>query len=124
MKPTPRNVALDLFLTLLLCGIWNAVVQYKQIETLNYLLKKEQYSFWKVYLFTVLTCGIYLIFHEYQKAVELAKITGKERDSDPILAVVLSLLGFSIVFDAIVQSKLNEILDQQAALEATSPDPQ
>jgi len=119
MKPEPRNIALDLILTLLLCGLWNLVVQHSQIRTLNYLLKTERYSFWKVYLLSLLTCGIYLIFFEYKKAVDLSTLLGKDSDSDPILAVVLSIFGLSLIYDAIAQSKINTILDQQAALEAT-----
>ena len=119
MRPAPRSIALDLILTILLCGLWNLIVQHKQIETLNYLLKEERYSFWKVYLLSLLTCGIYFIFHEYKKAEEIATITGKDSDSDPLLAVVLSFFGLSIVFDAIAQSKLNAILDERAKLEAT-----
>ena len=119
MRPAPRSIALDLILTILLCGLWNLIVQHKQIETLNYLLKEERYSFWKVYLLSLLTCGIYFIFHEYKKAEEIAKITAKDSDSDPLLAVVLSIFGLSIVFDAIAQSKLNAILDERAKLEAT-----
>ena len=119
MRPAPRSIALDLILTILLCGLWNLIVQHKQIETLNYLLKEERYSFWKVYLLSMLTCGIYFIFHEYKKADEIAKITGRGSDSDPILAVLLSIFGLSIAFDAIAQSKLNAILDERAKLEAT-----
>jgi hypothetical protein len=119
MRPAPRNIALDLILTILLCGLWNLIVQRKQIQTLNYLLREERYSFWKVYLLSLLTCGIYFIFHEYKKAEEIATITGKDSDSDPLLAVVLSFFGLSIVFDAIAQSKLNAILDERAKLEAT-----
>jgi hypothetical protein len=119
MKPEPRNIALDLILTILLCGLWNLIVQQKQIETLNSLLKTERYSFWKIYIMSLLTCGIYFIYFEYKKAEEISALTGKDSDSDPILAVVLSIFGLSIVFDAIAQGKLNAILDERAKLEAT-----
>ena len=124
MKPEPRNIALDLILTILLCGLWNLAVQISQVKTLNYLLKTERYSFWKIYILSLLTCGIYFIYFEYKKAEEISALTGKDSDSDPILAVVLSIFGLSIVFDAIAQSKLNSILDQQAAIEATSSNQQ
>jgi hypothetical protein len=119
MKPEPRNIALDLILTILLCGLWNLAVQSAQVKTLNYLLKTERYSFWKIYILSLLTCGIYFIYFEYKKAEEISALTGKDSDSDPILAVVLSIFGLSIVFDAIAQSKLNAILDERAKLEAT-----
>jgi hypothetical protein len=107
-----RNVALDLVLTILLCGLWNAVVQYHHCLTLNALLKKEKYSFWKLVIFTVLTCGVYLIYHEYVKAKDFQEISGKTDDSDPILAVVLGIFGLNFIYDAILQTKINDYLNR------------
>jgi hypothetical protein len=114
-KPEARNIVLDLVLTLLLCGLWNLVVQYKQIEALNHLLRQEKYSFWKTYLFSLLTCGLYLIYYEYQKSKDLCRLTGRDSDSDPVLAVILCLFGLNIVYDAIAQSKINALLDRENA---------
>ena len=47
-SPHIRSIVLDLLLTVLFCGLWNIVVQYKQIHTLNYLLKEERYQLWKI----------------------------------------------------------------------------
>ena len=110
MKPQIRNIALDLILTILLCGLWNVVVQIKQMEALNFLLKNEKYVFWKIYLLSLLTCGFYLVIYEYRKATDLARLAGKEGDSDPVLAVILAILGLSIVYDAIAQDKINALL--------------
>jgi hypothetical protein len=105
-----RNVALDLVLTILLCGLWNLVVQNAHCKTMNYLLKQEKYSFWKMYIFSILTCGIYFIYHEYQKANDFMQLSGSNDNSDPILAVVLSIVGLNFVYDAILQTKINELL--------------
>ncbi len=113
-----RNVALDLVLTLLLCGLWNLVVQYEQIQNLNVIYREERYSFWKTYLFSVLTCGIYLIYFEYKKATDFAAFSkpGTEDGSDGVIAVVLAIFGLSFVYDAVFQSKLNEWIDQQNSI--------
>ena len=103
-----RNVALDIVLTILLCGLWNMVVQYNQCRVMNYLLKEEKYNYWKFYIFTLLTCGIYYFYHEYTKAADFQKITGSNDTSEPILALVLSVLSFGFVYDAILQSKIND----------------
>jgi hypothetical protein len=110
-----RNVALDIVLTLLLCGLWNIVVQYGQIETLNQLYREEKYSFWKTYLLSLVTCGIYLIYFEYKKATDFAHFTapGTEDGSDGVIAVVLAIFGLNFVYDAIFQSKLNDWIDQE-----------
>ncbi|MBU6155283.1 MAG: DUF4234 domain-containing protein, partial [Bdellovibrionales bacterium] len=77
MRPEPRNIALDLILTVFLCGLWNLAVQISHVNTLNYLLKTERYSFWKIYILSLLTCGIYFIYFEYKKAEEISALTGK-----------------------------------------------
>lgn len=107
-----RNVALDLILTILLCGLWNAVVQMGHIKTLNHLLKEEKYSFWKIYIFSLLTCGIYFIYFEYCKSVDFGKISGRVDESDPVLAVLLSIFGLNFIYDAILQTKMNEYLSR------------
>ena len=110
-----RNVALDVVLTVLLCGLWNLVVQYEQIKTLNYLYKEEKYNIWKLSLYTILTCGIYFIYFEYLKSVDFARLskrTGTD-DSDAIIAVILTIFGMNFIYDAILQTHINEYIDQQ-----------
>ncbi len=115
-KPSPiaethiRNVALDLILTILMCGLWNMVLQHYQCKTLNYLLKEEKYSLLKVSIFSILTCGIYFIYYEYLKASDFAKLSGSNDTSDPILALVLSMFGLNFIYDAILQTKINAYL--------------
>lgn len=111
-----RNVALDVVLTLLMCGLWNIVVQYEQIKMLNALLKEERFPYWKIGLLVLVTCGIYLIFYEYNKSKALEEITGVHDDSDAVLAIILSILGFSWVWDAIFQSRMNSHFDLQLKL--------
>lgn len=113
-----RNVALDIVLTLLLCGLWNIVVQYDQIKTLNYLFKEEKYNIWKLSLFTILTCGLYFIYFEYRKSVDFAKLSQPQKadDSDAVIAVVLTLFCLNWVYDAILQTKVNEYIDQQLSI--------
>lgn len=113
---TKRNVALDLVLTILFCGLWNIVVQYHQIKDLNYLLKEEKFSIWKLSLYSLLTCFIYYIYFEYQKSMAFMKAAkpNSTDDSDAVIAVVLTLFGLGFVYDAILQSKMNEYVDQTA----------
>ena len=114
-----RNVALDLILTLLLCGLWNLVLQYNQIKTLNYLLKEERFSYLKLSLFSLLTCGVYFVYHEYKKAEAFQDFLSRETPqkidtSDPFLAAILSVLLLNFVYDALLQTKINEYLNAQA----------
>lgn len=113
-----RNVALDIVLTILLCGLWNLVVQYDQIKTLNYLLKEEKYNIWKLAGFSLLTCGLYFIYFEYKKSVDFHALlkSSKGDDSDAVIAVILTLFGLNWVYDAILQTKINEYIDQQSPI--------
>jgi hypothetical protein len=110
--PEPRNIPLDLFLTLLTCGIWNLVVQKSQFEYLNRELKEEKYSLFKTMIWTLLTCGIYMLVIEYRKARDWERISGQPGDTDAILALTLGFLGLTFVFDAILQDKINRKIDQ------------
>ena len=120
-KDYRRNVALDLILTILLCGLWNLLVQYEQCKMVNALLKEERFVYWKVGLLSLVTCGLYFIYYEYLKTKALHEIIGKQDDSDEILAVVLSIVGFNWIWDAIFQTKINAYLDQQDAFRPGTP---
>jgi hypothetical protein len=120
-KDYRRNIALDLVLTICLCGLWNLVVQYEQYLAINALLKRERFSYWKVGLLSLMTCGIYFIYYEYDRTIALHELTGKDDDSDKILSVVLSIFGFHWVWDAIYQSKLNAYLDEQNQFRPGTP---
>lgn len=114
MKPNPRNVVLDIVLTVVFCGLWNLLVQFEQIKALNYLLGTEKYTAWKVYLLCIVTCGLYLIYFEYQKAQDVKALRNDTESSDEVLAVILTILGFHWVWDAFTQTKLNELLKVSA----------
>ena len=106
-SPHVRSVALDLILTVLTCGLWNMMVQYEQGKALNQLLKREKYFFWKLYLFSFLTCGIYYFYHQYIKADDFQRATEQDDSSDAILLLILSLFGLGLISDAILQHKIN-----------------
>ncbi len=110
--PEPRNIPLDLFLTLLTCGFWNLVVQKSQFEYLNRELKEEKYSLFKTVIWTLLTCGIYMLVIEYRKARDWERISGQPGDTDAILSLTLGFLGLTFVFDAILQDKINRRIDR------------
>ena len=110
--PEPRNIPLDLFLTLLTCGFWNLVVQKSQFEYLNRELKEEKYSLFKTVIWTLLTCGIYMLVTEYRKARDWERISGQPGDTDAILSLAHGFLGLTFVFDAILQDKINRRIDQ------------
>ncbi len=118
-NPTPlnsqpdlvRNIAIDILLTLVTCGIYNIYIQYKQIQALNILLNQEKYQFVTWALLTLVTCGIYHLYHEYRMSDDLCRLVSPQNPngSEPILCLVVSLLGAPIVADAIQQSRINQL---------------
>lgn len=105
-----------IILTLLTCGIYNLIWQYRQIQTLNALLEKEEFSFSKWFLLSILTCGIYHLYHEYLMAKAIYEVQEKynlkiKTPNLPTLSLILSIFGLTIIVDAIEQKELNIIID-------------
>lgn len=103
-----RNIALDLVLTILFCGLFNLYVQYKQIEAVNSMLRQEKYSFLIWLFLTLITCGLYHIYHEYRKSSDIAEVMNEPNSSEPIISIILTVFGLHIVADAIQQAKINQ----------------
>lgn len=102
-----RNIALDLVLTLLLCGLFNLYVQYKQMQAVNYMLGEQKYNFLPWLLLTIVTCGLYHIYHEYRKSTDIAKSSNEPSSSEPVVSIVLTCVGLAFVADAVQQSSIN-----------------
>ncbi len=110
------DIAKAVILTIVTCGIYNLVWQYKQMETVNLLLGRDQFSFWKWFFLTLLTCGLYHLYHEYvfgRAISEAQKIHGVEVPGENIatISLVLAILGLSFISDAIQQREINNALD-------------
>jgi hypothetical protein len=114
MNEHVRNIAVCLILSLVTCGIYNMYWQYAQMQSVNQMLNEERYSFWRWFLFTMLTCGIYHVYHEYRLSTDIAKVLKREPSNEGLIAILLSLFGFSFVVDAIQQSQINEYFGSTA----------
>ena len=113
---TPKrhiNIPLYLILTILTCGFFNLYWNHRQMETCNLLLNRREFSFWIWLLFVILTCGIYHIFYQYKMGaaiVEIQHLMNQELfDKLPLLSVIITILGFSIVVDCIHQNEINKL---------------
>jgi hypothetical protein len=102
-----RNIALDLILALITCGLYNIYVQYKQIEALNEIVKSEKYNFMTWLLLTIVTCGLYHIYHEYRMTEDLVKNVAGTSPQEPLISLVLACFGLSLIVDAIQQTHIN-----------------
>ena len=108
------SIPLYLILTLVTCGIFNLYWNYRQMEACNGLLKRVEFRFGYWILFTLLTCGIYHIFYQYKMGaaiVELQRNYNKAvLDALPVISVIVTVLGLSIVVDCIHQHEINKLV--------------
>ena len=105
------NVAIDVLLSIVTCGIYNLFWQARQFRVLNAFLGREQFRFWTWLLLTLVTCGIYHIYNEYLMGRSITTIQrriGKPpADNLSLISLLLSIFGLTVVADAIQQSEIN-----------------
>ena len=112
----PANIVKEVIFTILTCGLWDIVWQYKQIRMVNTLLGERRFNFVSWLLLTLVTCGVYHLYHEYlmgRAIVELQRKYGLDPSEGlPALSIILALLSFGIITDAIQQKELNLIVEK------------
>lgn len=107
-----HSVIFDIFLTLISFGLWNFYVQFRQIEDLNYHLDRDEYAqIAKIFLLTILTLGIYFIYHEYRMCKDIHLLVYNEsRTGLNVLMGVLTFFGLWFIVDSYQQSLLNKYI--------------
>ncbi len=113
--PYASNIALDIILSIITCGIYWFFWQARQMRALNYLLKEQRFNFLLWFLVSLITCFLFNIYYEYimaQAIVQIQKKQGKTLSNDlPVLSLVLSIFGLHIITDAIQQHEINKFFE-------------
>ena len=115
LDPTEHRleIAWGIILSVLTCGIYNIYWNYRQFNTMNVLLGHHEYDFIKWLLLTIITCGLYHIYYEYKMGSDLAQILINNGQRDPgnlpLIGLVLSIFGLSVIVDAVFQHELNKL---------------
>lgn len=108
------SIPVQLVLTLLTFGIWNLYWNYRQMQACNEMSGREQFSFVLWILLCIVTLGIYFIYYQYKMGrciVEIQRRLGADPfDGLPIISTLGSMIGFSIVVDAIHQHEINKLV--------------
>ena len=112
MTIEPKNLIIDILLTLLTGGLWNLWVQYRQMKNVNTILKRDSFSpFWTL-VFSLLTFGIYFFYHEYKLTDEIYTLTYGVRNKDlAMLCGIGSALGMWFIVDCFQQHMLNSYIE-------------
>ena len=102
---TKRGVMTVILLSIFTCGIYAIYWYYVTAEELNRVEQKEPITnYILAIVFGIFSCGLYLIFWQYKFYKKIDAVTG---ETNMTINFVLSLLGLSIVSQAIVQSSIN-----------------
>lgn len=111
-----KNIIIAIILTLITFGIYYFFWQAHQMRAWNRLLGYEKYNFWKWLLLTLITLGLYHLYHEYLMGTDMLEIQQKFgrplSTALPIISVLLAVLGFPIISDAIQQHELHRLYRQ------------
>jgi len=107
-----RNLAVNLILTILTCGIYGIVWFITITDDASYASKDSSISGGIALLLTIVTCGIYSIYWNYKvgQMIHKAKLdAGLNSSNNAVLYLILGIFGFQIVNYCIMQSELNDI---------------
>jgi len=108
------GIAVGIILSIVTCGLYNLYWNYKQFQAMNLLLGRHEYDFVKWLLLSIVTCGLFHIYYEYKMGSDLQmylKQHGHEINPNlPVIGLMLSCFGLTIVADAIYQHELNRLI--------------
>ena len=105
------SVGTAVLLTIITCGIYGLVWQYKQMKVLNFWLNRKEYSFGKWLLLSIITCGIYGVYNEYKMARGIIEVQQQNNflvNNVATICLIMTLIGLSIVPMAIQQTEINK----------------
>ena len=107
------DVATAIVLSLVTCGVYNLYWNYRQFLAMNALLGREEFKFVPWLLLSLVTCGLYHIYYEYKMGSELygwLQANGRPSNPNlPMIGLVLSCLGLTIIADAVYQHEINKL---------------
>ena len=108
------DIAMGIILSIVTCGLYNIYWNYREFQAMNELLGREEYNFGLWFVLSLVTCGIFHIYYEYKMGSDLYAIL-KDRGIDanpnlPLIGLLLSIFGMTIVADAIYQHELNRLV--------------
>ena len=110
------SVGTSVILSIITCGIYGLVWQYKQMKVLNSWLNRKEYSFGKWLLLGIITCGIYGVYNEYKMARGIIEVQQQNKllvNNVATICLIMTLIGLGIVSMAIQQSEINKFYIKQ-----------
>lgn len=110
-----KNILFAILLTFLTFGIYYFFWQAHQMRAWNQLLGFQKYGFWKWLILSILTLGLYHIYHEYIMGADMLEIQQRFNkplsNGLPLISVLLAVFGVPIISDAIQQYELHRLYE-------------
>jgi hypothetical protein len=107
-----RNIATNIILSIITCGIYGLFWQYAKMDTINGWQQRRDFSFLTWLLLGFITCGIFAIYYEYKMAQAIMEIQEQNNlrvnRELPLISILLCIFGLGLVSLAIQQSEINK----------------
>ena len=124
-----RNIALNIILTIVTCGLYGLYWFYKLTDDTHQVLGRQNTaSGGMAILYTILTCGIYSIYWSYKMGDAMTEVKenyGLRADRNlSVIYLILTIFGLGIIAWALLQSSLNDIVElgEMDEAEDTAPE--
>lgn len=112
MEIQRRDIAVAIILSIITCGIYGIYWFIKLNDEINYLAGDTGATTGGVaFLLSLITCGIYGLYWMYKMGEKLDNVAlsqGRPASSRPIVYLLLSIFGFSIISYALMQDSINK----------------
>ena len=104
-------------LTVFTLGFYYFVWQHRQFKQLNILLESDEHSFFKWFFLSLITFGLYHIYHEYVSSKQILEIQRKFSLKEgpehfALLCLLPSVFGMFFVTDIVHQEEMNKIISK------------
>ena len=113
IEEVEKNILLAVIFTIITLGIYYLFWQNHQMKAWNRLLGREKFNFWKWFVLSIFTFGLYHVYHEYvmgQDMIEIQKLYNKPVSPNlPLVSVLLAIFGVPFIADAIQQYELHKL---------------
>ncbi|MFV0250410.1 MAG: DUF4234 domain-containing protein [Bacilli bacterium] len=107
-----RDIALNLILTIITCGIYGLVWFITITDDTNIASSENEPSGIISFILSILTCGIYGMYWYYRIGKQLyrAKINkGLGTTDNSLIYLILGIFSFGVISNCLIQSELNDI---------------
>ena len=107
------SIPVFLLLTVFTLGLFNLYWNYRQMQACNAMLGRREFGWWRWIILSLITFLIYHIYYQYKMGRAIVEIQRRFEEPVfeelPIVSLIVTILGLSIVADCIHQHEINKL---------------